>query len=88
MEQETNHLKMANALTSIILMMLFCWSAVGLRTRLFSNKDWVLDADEGICKLMVETQGYACEEHKVMSLQPHCSVLKFLGLLHLLIDSM
>ncbi|RVX08629.1 hypothetical protein CK203_014020, partial [Vitis vinifera] len=34
------------------------------RTRLFSNKDWVLDADEGICKLMVETQGYACEEHK------------------------
>ncbi|KAJ9686567.1 hypothetical protein PVL29_015445 [Vitis rotundifolia] len=56
---------MANALTSIILVMLFCRSAVGLRTRLFSNKDWVLDADEGICKLMVETQGYACEEHKV-----------------------
>ena len=80
---------MANTLTSIILVMLFCGSAVGSRTKLVSDKDWVLDSDEGICKLMVEIQGYACEEHMVTSLHSlTVPFLKFLSLFHLWIDSM
>ncbi|XP_052178527.1 triacylglycerol lipase 2-like [Diospyros lotus] len=50
---------MANSLASILVLILFCGSAVGARTKLFQ-------ADvNGICKLMVETQGYTCQEHKV-----------------------
>ncbi|TQE00132.1 hypothetical protein C1H46_014242 [Malus baccata] len=50
---------------------LFCESAVGTRTKLFSANN-VQDAasafapspgDDGICATMVATQGYACEEH-------------------------
>lgn len=66
---------MANTLTPIILVMLFCGSAVCSRTKLFSEKDWVLDEDEGICKLMVEAQGYACEEHLVISVYSFSDLL-------------
>ena len=61
-----------STLTSVVLVILFCGSAVGTRPKkLFSTKiqDGVSAAtDDGICKLMVETQGYTCEEHTVMYL--------------------
>lgn len=65
-------MKMANIVTSIILVVLFCGSAVGSRTKLLSAKGQ--DAISavapganggGICKEMVEGQGYVCEEHTV-----------------------
>ncbi|KAL7185876.1 hypothetical protein ACSBR2_027770 [Camellia fascicularis] len=59
---------MAKSLTSIVLLILFCGSAFGSRTKLFTTKvdDGTLAvADVGICKLMVETHDYVCEEHKV-----------------------
>ncbi|KAE8685250.1 Myzus persicae-induced lipase 1 [Hibiscus syriacus] len=45
----------------IILLVLFCGSAAGNRKALYS----VEAQDEGICKSMVETNGYECEEHTV-----------------------
>ncbi|KAL4620010.1 hypothetical protein ACB092_06G123200 [Castanea dentata] len=64
-------MKMANTMTSIILVILFCRSAVGSRTKLISVKgqdDTSALApvpNDGICTSMVETKGYVCEEHKV-----------------------
>ena len=67
-------MEVANSLTCIILLILFCGSAAGSRTKLFSLKAQesgigmaalVPSSDDGICKLMVETQGYGCEEHTV-----------------------
>ncbi|KAK6134975.1 hypothetical protein DH2020_031259 [Rehmannia glutinosa] len=51
-------------ITSLIFLLLFIALAAGARTKL----KWSLEASDyadGICKLMVETQGYSCEEHKV-----------------------
>lgn len=53
-------MKMADTVTSIILVILFCGSAVGTRTRLLSVK-----GQDGICEAMVQRQGYVCEEHTV-----------------------
>ncbi|KAK6238620.1 hypothetical protein QUC31_004089 [Theobroma cacao] len=67
-------MEVANSLTCIILLIFFCGSAAGSRTKLFSfnaqgNGIGVAalapSSDDGICKSMVETQGYACEEHTV-----------------------
>ncbi|GLT74940.1 hypothetical protein SLA2020_467030 [Shorea laevis] len=48
----------------IFLLILFCGSAVGSRTSCFS---FIQDdiSNDGVCKSMVEPQGYACEEHTV-----------------------
>lgn len=68
----TLYMKMANTMTSIILVILFCGSAVGSRTKLISVKgqdDTSALApvpNDGICTSMVETKGYVCEEHKVI----------------------
>ncbi|KAG6717587.1 hypothetical protein I3842_04G108200 [Carya illinoinensis] len=66
-------MKMGSTLTSIILVILFCGSAIGDRTRtkLLSVKgqDGMSAAapvpSDGVCKSMVETRGYVCEEHSV-----------------------
>lgn len=39
--------------------------AAGGRTRISSRELGVRVHADGICKLLVETQGYACEEHTV-----------------------
>lgn len=63
-------MKKANGLTSIIVLVLFCGSAVGLRPKLFSAKGSKAAlapaaTDDGICASVVEAQNYVCEEHKV-----------------------
>ncbi|XVF88576.1 hypothetical protein PTKIN_Ptkin19aG0061800 [Pterospermum kingtungense] len=67
-------MEVANSVTCIILLILFCGSAAGSRTKLFSSKAQengiamaalAPSPDDGICKSMVETQGYDCEEHTV-----------------------
>ncbi|KAK4492824.1 hypothetical protein RD792_000149 [Penstemon davidsonii] len=55
---------MAKKITALVFLLLFSSLAAGGRTKL----NWVQEFDDnedGICKLMVETQGYTCEEHKV-----------------------
>ncbi|KAI8552043.1 hypothetical protein RHMOL_Rhmol06G0233700 [Rhododendron molle] len=62
---------MANSLTISILVFLLCVSADGARqvpyTINTNNGRFLscLNSDVGICKSMVETQGYSCEEHTV-----------------------
>lgn len=64
---------MANTLSTTALAVLLCLSAVGARTNLnkhsreFSPATMIplVEQDDGICNLVVEKQGYACEEHKV-----------------------
>lgn len=61
---------MANSLASIILLILFCGSAIGTRTKLFSfkgQKGISAVSDDGICKSVVDPQGYVCQEHTVIS---------------------
>jgi lysosomal acid lipase/cholesteryl ester hydrolase len=76
---------MANTLTSIILVILFFGLAVGSRTKLISVKSQdgmsalAPVPNDGICTSMVETQGYVCEEHKVICLH---IVLKFIAKIH------
>ncbi|GFZ11061.1 Myzus persicae-induced lipase 1 [Actinidia rufa] len=51
---------------SIVLVFLFCGSAVGTRTTFFLTTVMAAvapSADDGICQSMVETQNYTCEEH-------------------------
>ncbi|XP_062152938.1 triacylglycerol lipase 2-like isoform X1 [Alnus glutinosa] len=66
-----NMANMPNTVFSIILVILFRGSAVGTRTRLLSVKGqdgmsaMAPVASEGICKAMVQRQGYVCEEHTV-----------------------
>ncbi|KAL6287272.1 hypothetical protein ACE6H2_011662 [Prunus campanulata] len=57
---------------SILVILLFCESAVGARTKLLSANNGqdatsalAPSANDGICATMVETHGYACEEHTV-----------------------
>ncbi|KAL7216358.1 hypothetical protein ACSBR1_028328 [Camellia fascicularis] len=52
---------MANTLLTLLLVIPLSLSADGARTKLHPN----LVADDGICKSMVESQGYVCEHHKV-----------------------
>lgn len=67
-------MKMANILTSIIVLVLFWGLAVGTRTtKLFSVEDRAAvsasspSSSDGICASMVVSQGYPCEEHTVHS---------------------
>ncbi|KAF8414164.1 hypothetical protein HHK36_002163 [Tetracentron sinense] len=68
---ENKHLHMASTLTSVILVIIFCGSVLSARTNLYSSNGQddktalAPVADDGICKSMVEPQGYACQEHKV-----------------------
>ncbi|KAI8552046.1 hypothetical protein RHMOL_Rhmol06G0233900 [Rhododendron molle] len=70
-KDNTHMHNMANSLTICILVFLLCVSADGVRqvpyTINTNNGRFLLssDSDVGICKSMVETQGYSCEEHTV-----------------------
>ncbi|KAF7141431.1 hypothetical protein RHSIM_Rhsim06G0168900 [Rhododendron simsii] len=69
---------MANSLPICILVFLLCVSADGARKvpytintnngRFLSSLDSSSDSDVGICKSMVEPQGYSCEEHTVTTM--------------------
>ncbi|CAB4274109.1 unnamed protein product [Prunus armeniaca] len=62
LSQKTTKLKMSNPSTTLLLLALLCVSAVAAtRTKLNS----INNLDDGICKSMVETQGYTCQEHEV-----------------------
>ncbi|XP_020203373.1 triacylglycerol lipase 2 [Cajanus cajan] len=62
---------MANTAVIILFsIVLLCITATQGRKTLHQNNEWltsypVVDDIDGICKTMVETQGYTCEEHKV-----------------------
>ena len=64
----------ANLTTAILLVILFCFSVtLAARTKLYSSTSYQDDisvlsssANDSICKSMVATQGYICQEHKVM----------------------
>lgn len=68
-------MEVANSVTCIILLILFCGSAAGIRKELFSfnsQENGIVNmaalapsSEDGICKSMVETRGYVCEEHTV-----------------------
>jgi len=71
---------MANTVVSLFSLFLLCMAAAAAakgRKTLSLDHQWltsypVIDDDvDGICKTMVETQGYKCEEHKVHML-PFC----------------
>jgi len=58
---------MANTVVSLFSLLLCMAAAQGRKTPSLHNhltSNPVID-DYGICKTMVETQGYTCEEHKV-----------------------
>lgn len=83
---KTKKLKTANGLMSIIVLVLFCGSAVGLRPKLFSAKGHKAAlapaaSDDGICASVVEAQNYVCEEHKV-TYPKFITITKFLRLRH------
>ncbi|TKY49409.1 Triacylglycerol lipase 2 [Spatholobus suberectus] len=61
---------MANTVVSLFSIVLLCITAAQGRKTLHLNNEWltsypVINDIDGICKTMVETQGYTCEEHKV-----------------------
>lgn len=72
------HMKMANCLTLVLLLSLFCGSVFGTRPKLFSVKSGTAtlapSPTDGICKSMIETQEYVCEEHTVFAFVNYCSV--------------
>lgn len=52
------------AISLVLLQILFAVFTAGGRSniyRMLESNDYA----DGICQLMVETQGYSCEEHKV-----------------------
>ncbi|KAJ4830353.1 hypothetical protein Tsubulata_031790 [Turnera subulata] len=61
------------SLTTLALVILFCLSvAAATRTKLYSSVSahdgasaLAPNADDGICKSMIEPQGYVCQEHQV-----------------------
>ena len=61
-------MRMAYTSTILLLAALLCVSAVAESTKLSRN------SHDGICKTMVETRGYVCEEHQV----PHKNIAWFL----------
>lgn len=67
---------MAHTLTPLLLLILFCASAAGARPRLYS-----VDGQNGICKSMVDIQGYSCEEHKVRTILKSSMLLNFTNFL-------
>lgn len=83
---KTKKLKTANGLMSIIVLVLFGGSAVGLRPKLFSAKGHKAAlapaaSDDGICASVVEAQNYVCEEHKV-TYPKFITITKFLRFRH------
>jgi hypothetical protein len=59
---------MANIGVSLISLVLFCSTASHGRKTLYTTKEISASSliiNDGICKTMVEIQGYTCEEHKV-----------------------
>jgi lysosomal acid lipase/cholesteryl ester hydrolase len=64
---------MAEILATQILAILFCLTAAAAAARTkfysFNSQDGTsvssLNANDGICKSVVEPQGYACQEHTV-----------------------
>ncbi|XP_021724562.1 triacylglycerol lipase 2-like [Chenopodium quinoa] len=62
---------MTGILSSLALVFFFFQQIIGVRTRLISNEThgrllaFAPSSDEGICKLLVESRGYICEEHTV-----------------------
>lgn len=66
---ENKQLAMANTKVQLILAtFLFCVASVAAgRVRLYSTRSSA--ATDGICKSLVVTQGYACQEHTVNTLK-------------------
>lgn len=67
----TYTLLMFNTAVSLFSIVLLCITAAQGRKRLHLNNERltsypVINDIDGICKTMVETQGYTCEEHKVI----------------------
>lgn len=57
---------MAKILDFSLLLILLFVSAAASRTKIYSNNNNEdFHATDGICKTMVEKQGYACQEHLV-----------------------
>lgn len=57
--------KIANAITSIVLL-LFCQSVYGMQIQLFSLTGQGSVSELVFAKTLVETYGYACEEHTAL----------------------
>lgn len=61
---------MANKSFSILLVILFWGSTFASRTKLLTSRSTITALkpaiiDGGVCSSLIETQGYACEEHLV-----------------------
>jgi lysosomal acid lipase/cholesteryl ester hydrolase len=59
---------MVSIVVSFISTVLLCITATHGRKTLYTTKEFSASSpviNDGICKTMVETQGYTCEEHKV-----------------------
>ncbi|CAJ1958137.1 unnamed protein product [Sphenostylis stenocarpa] len=61
---------MANSVVNLLSIVLLCITAAQGRKTLHISHKWltsypVINGIDGICKTMVETQGYTCEEHQV-----------------------
>lgn len=60
-------------LTSTCLVMFLCGSAFGIKIELSQAKGrdgMAASPTDGLCETMVKPQGYACEEHQVICLNP------------------
>lgn len=70
--RNVNTLAMASTVVSLSSIVLLCTitAVQGRKTLHHLNNEWltsysVINDIDGICKTMVETQGYTCEEHQV-----------------------
>ncbi|KAH1189743.1 Triacylglycerol lipase 2 [Glycine max] len=66
----TYTLLMFNTAVSLFSIVLLCITAAQGRKTLHLNNEWLtsfpdINDIDGICKTLVETQGYSCEEHQV-----------------------
>lgn len=69
----TYTLLMFNTAVSLFSIVLLCITAAQGRKTLHLNNEWLtsfpdINDIDGICKTLVETQGYSCEEHQVHTL--------------------
>jgi hypothetical protein len=65
---------MASIVVSLISILLFFITVAQERKTLYTTKEFLASSpiiNDGICKTMVETQGYTCEEHKVNIINMH-----------------
>ncbi|KAK7306664.1 hypothetical protein VNO77_44616 [Canavalia gladiata] len=61
---------MTNTIVGLFLIALLCITVAQGRKTLHPNNDWPTSSvviNDGVCKTMVETQGYTCEEHEVIT---------------------